>query len=119
MNPFNWWKNRRSASGTALALYRRGMTKANMHDSSGAASDYTAVVEMRDAPADVVAMALYNRALLHAAAGDDAKATEDLTAVLGTAAPLRRVKSAARQKLERMHHRQAKGSATRFHSMSV
>lgn len=104
MNPFKWWKDRRSVRGTALSLYKRGMTRANRHDPLGAANDYTAVVQMRDAPTDVVAMALYNRALLFAAANDAAKAAEDLNAVLATPAPLPKIKSAARQKLERMQH---------------
>jgi hypothetical protein len=90
------------------------MKRANPHDQTGAASDYTAVIDMSDAPADVVAMALYNRALLHAAAGDAAQATDDLDAVLATTtAPLRRVKSAARQKLDRMQHSHPTNAASR------
>ena len=104
MNFLNWWTNRRSVRGAALSLYKRGMQRASKHDRQGATDDYTAVVLMRDAPTDVVAMVLYNRALLNAAIGDAAKATEDLAAVLATTAPLRRIKLAARQKLDRIQH---------------
>jgi predicted dinucleotide-binding enzyme len=92
------------------------MKRANQHDQTGAASDYTVIVETSDAPADVVAMAHYNRALLHAAAGDAAQATDDLDAVLATTTtPLRRVKSAARQKLDRMQHSHPTNAASRPH----
>ena len=80
------------------------MARANQHDGPGALEDYTAAIELRGVPADVRAMALYNRALLYAAAKDVPKAVVDLNAVLATAAPLHKIKSAARQKLDRMQH---------------
>ena len=104
MSLFTWWKERRSIRGAGLSFYRRGMVRANQHDHQGALEDYTAVIEMAGAPDDVRAMALYNRALLYAAVKDLPRAQSDLNAVLAMAAPLRKIKSAARQKLDRMQH---------------
>jgi hypothetical protein len=75
--------------------------------------DYSAVIDMPEAPADVRAMALYNRALLYAATNDVPRAVDDLNAVLAMTDPLRKVKSAARQKLDRMHHRHNMYNASR------
>ena len=47
-----------SGRGKATAMYKRGMQKAGDRDLEGAIEDYTAVVDMKGAPADVVAMAL-------------------------------------------------------------
>jgi tetratricopeptide (TPR) repeat protein len=100
------WKARRSIRGVGLSLYRRGMSLANQHDFQGAMEHYTAAIEMVDAPEDVRAMALYNRALLYVSDKSFPKAVADLNAVLAISTPLRQIKSAARQKLDRMKHGQ-------------
>jgi len=46
-----------SARGKATALYRKGIAKAGDRDLEGAIADYTAVVEMKGAPTDVISMA--------------------------------------------------------------
>ena len=104
MTFFKWLTRRWSVRGVDLAFYKRGMTRANNHDRQGAMDDYTSAIDLHDAPADVRAMARYNRALLYAAVGDVVNATKDLNAVLASNATLTRIKSAARQKLDRMQH---------------
>jgi hypothetical protein len=107
MNLFKWLTRRWSIRGVGLSFYKRGMTRAKNHDQQGAMDDYTSAIDLHDAPAEVRAMARYNRALLYAAAKVIPKAVDDLNAVLAMTAPLRRIKSAARQTLERMqrgHH---------------
>ena len=105
MNVFNWWKSRRSSRGKALALYRHGMKLAHKHDHDGAIHDYSAAIEMPDAPADVKAMALYNRALVHVAAGDFTKGAADLDVVLAMSEAPADVKKMARQKLAKREAR--------------
>jgi hypothetical protein len=95
-----------SHRGRALSLYQRGMQWANKHNHSRALDDYSAVIDMSDAPSDLRAMAMYNRALVHAACGDAERAADDLRNVLdGSAAP-ENVRLAARQKLVRMSRQQ-------------
>jgi len=104
MGLFTWFTSR-SVRGAVLALYKRGLSRAEMHDPDGAMEAYSAVINRSNAPDDVKAMALYNRALLFAAAGENAKAVADLEAVLAIPVALREIKSAARRRLERMHRR--------------
>lgn len=101
-NPLNWFKSLFTGRGKALLLYRRGMVRAKKHDHQGAIDDYTATIEMPNAPSDVKAMALYNRALIYSADENKPKAIEDLKMVMATAKAPADVKTEARRKLERM-----------------
>ncbi len=96
---------RRDTSHSAMSLYKRGMAKAKKHDHEGAIDDYSAAIDMSDAPLDVKAMALYNRALVHAATRDNTKAVNDLKTVLAMAAIPTNVKAAADEKLKRIERR--------------
>jgi hypothetical protein len=49
------------AEQVAKALYYRGLTKAQKKDRVGAIADYTAVVELPGAPADLVSKARASR----------------------------------------------------------
>ena len=75
---------------------------------------YISAINLGDAPEDVKAMALYNRALLFAAQGDNSKAAADLNAIMAMPIRVRGVTTAAKQRLERLHHRQ--DAATDAHS---
>lgn len=94
-----------TARGKALALYRRGMQKAEDRNLEGAIEDYSAVVAMKGVPPDVVAMALFNRALSYSRSRDDEKAKVDLELVLEMAEAPGKVKDAASEKLRRMKRR--------------
>jgi len=111
MNIASWLNRLFSRRGKALALYRRGMAKAKQRDQQGAIDDYTAVIDMPDAPADVRAMALYNRAVVRVAAGDKLKGTDDLHAVLEMNGVPDEIKAQAKQKIFRMGSRTGKGDA--------
>jgi hypothetical protein len=108
MNIFNWLKSLFTGRGKALLLYRRGMARAKKHDHQGAIDDYTATVDMPNAPTDVKAMALYNRALVYAAVEDNPKAIDDLNKVLATVEAPAEIKTEARRKLERMKRQSSK-----------
>jgi predicted ATPase len=110
LNLFSWWHQRRSARSAGMAMFKRGLAEGHQHDDTSAMAHYTSAIDMADAPQDIRAMALYNRALLHVACKNFVSAAKDLNAVLDLPAPLRQIKSAARQKLDRMQH--AQGSAT-------
>jgi outer membrane protein assembly factor BamD (BamD/ComL family) len=97
-----------SARGRATALYKRGMEKAGNRDLEGAIADYTAVIDYKRAPPDVVAMALLNRALAYSREHDDRKATADLDRVLSMKGATQQVISAAHEKLHRMKRRTTK-----------
>ncbi len=94
-----------STRGKAMSIYKRGMQKAGGRDLEGAIADYTAVVDMKGAPADVVAMALLNRALAHSRNHDDDKAGDDLDRVLTMPGATKQVVDAAHEKLHRMKRR--------------
>jgi len=111
LNVFSWWRNWRSVRSAGLALYKRGMAQANQHHDKSALASYTDVIELSDVPEDVRAMALYNRALLHVTNKNYLAAQADLDAVLALPGPLHQIKTAARQKLERMKLRQQIGNA--------
>ncbi len=96
---------RRGTSHSAMSIYKRGIAKAKKHDHEGAIDDYSAAIDMSDAPPDVKAMALYNRALVHAANRDNTKAVNDLKTVLAMAAIPTNVKAAADEKLKRIERR--------------
>ena len=105
MNFFKWLTRANSVHDVVLSLYKCGLASAMKHDQKEARDAFTAAIDMRDAPADLRAMALYNRAMLYGAANDIRKAIQDLNAVLAMTAAPHKVKSAARQKLDRMHRR--------------
>jgi len=97
-----------SSRGRATSLYKRGMQKAGDRDLEGAIQDYTAVIESKGAPPDVVAMALLNRALAYSREHDDTKAAVDLDRVLSMPGATPQVISAAHEKLHRMKRRVTK-----------
>ena len=86
------------------------MDKAGDRDLAGAIADYTAVVEMKGAPPDVIAMALLNRALAYSRDHDDEKAAVDLDRVLAMPEATAQVKEAATEKLHRMKRRSSRPS---------
>lgn len=102
MNIADWLKSRLSSRGKALSRYRRGMARAEEHDHQGAIDDFTATIDMPDAPSHVKAMALRDRALLHVAAGNDRNGDDGLDAVLAMDKALVSLKTIARQRLTRM-----------------
>lgn len=91
--------------GRALAAYKRGMEKAGQRNLEGAIFDYTAVIEMKGAPEDVVAMALLNRALAYSRAHHDDKAGADLERVINMPGASKQVIHAAHEKMHRMQRR--------------
>jgi len=66
----------------AIALNNRGVRHGQLGDSARAIADYTAVVEMPDAPPDQKAQALNNRGVRHGQLGDSAREIADYTAVV-------------------------------------
>lgn len=112
MNVFKWLMRRQTVRGAVLLLYRRGLARSKKRNPQGAMDDYTAVIDMPDAPADVRAMALYNRALLYAGKKNFPRAIEDLNAVLAVEVPLREVKSAAKRTLDRLQRQQGTPAAS-------
>jgi hypothetical protein len=120
MNFFKWLTSCQSVRGKVLSRYRKGLARTNDSDRQGAMTEFTAAIEMPDAPMDVKAMALYNRALLFAAAKETPKAIGDLRAVLAMEAPLREIKLAAQRRLDRMQRRHdADGPSPGNGSLSV
>lgn len=102
MNFFEWLRGKWSQKFQAGLIYRRGMLKAKLHDNKAALADYTAVIEMDGAPADLRAMALYNRSVVHVAQHHDAAAIHDLEELLRIPQAAANVKTEARRKLVRM-----------------
>jgi len=99
---FNWLSSRYSHRAKAMWLYRRGMIKAKLRDRAKAIADYTAVIEMAEAPADIRAMALYNRSLVYSGSRNDSGAIGDLEQLLDMEGAAEKVKTEARRKLLRM-----------------
>jgi tetratricopeptide (TPR) repeat protein len=69
----------------ALVLYRRGYTLSKLGDNNRALADFTAVIEMPEAPADERAGALLNRGVTYGTDGevsDVQRAIDDYTAVI-------------------------------------
>ena len=97
-----------STRGKATALFKRGVDKAEHRDLEGAIEDYTSVIDLKGAPADVIAMALFNRALAYSREHDDTKATADLDRVLSMSGATQQVIDAAHEKLHRMKKRTTK-----------
>jgi tetratricopeptide (TPR) repeat protein len=101
----NWLKSFFSHRGKTLALYRRGMAKANKRDYDGAIADYSAAIAEPHIPADVKAMAIYNRALAYSAIDEDDSAAEDLEALLEMPGLPENIRTAAQQRRERVRRR--------------
>jgi len=78
------------------------MIKAKLRNRESAVADYTAVIDMPGAPADVRAMALYNRSLVYSAMHKDSKAIGDLEMLLELEGAAANVRTEARRKLVRM-----------------
>ena len=113
MSFFKWLTRANSVHDVVLSLYKRGLASAMKHDQKGARDAFTAAIDMRDSPADLRAMALYNRALLNGTANDFRKAIQDLNMVLAMPAAPPKVKSAARQRLDRLQRRNYVDAASR------
>lgn len=105
MNLFRWISGHFSVRGKALAIYRRGLRKAERHDRAGAIVEYTEVIDLQGTPADVKGMALYNRALAFAASGEEAKATADLQAALAMSGLAANVRQEVQRKIVRMQRK--------------
>jgi len=92
-----------------MSRYRRGIEKARHHDQQGAIDDYSATIEMPDAPPDVKAMAFYNRGLARLSQ-DDPQAIDDLHHVLEIPQTPSSVRTEAKRKLLRIQRRVDKQS---------
>ncbi len=102
MKLFGWLKGPLSRRDKAMSFYKRAMAHAKLHDHKAALADYTAVIDMADAPADVRAMALYNRSVVHTASHDDPQAVGDLEKLLEMEGAAENVKTEAKRKLVRV-----------------
>ena len=71
-----------SSRATAMSLYKRGMQTAHKRDREGAIADYTALIELADAPPDLTAMARFNRAVAYSSMKDYQRANDELNAVV-------------------------------------
>jgi tetratricopeptide (TPR) repeat protein len=79
----------------ARALFNRGVARQMQDDYAGAITDYTAVVELADAPVDQVARALFKRGVVRQMQDDYVGAMADYTAVVEPAdAPVDQVAKA-------------------------
>jgi lipoprotein NlpI len=108
MRFISWFRSRLSTRYRAMSQYRLGMNNAQRHNHQGAIIDYTTVIEMADAPADIRAMALYNRALVYDAIDDQARAVADLGQVLTMSGTSEQVRTEARRKITRMDRTQSR-----------
>lgn len=95
-----------SGRGKATAIYKRGMKKANERDLEGAISEYSSLIDLAAAPADLKAMARLNRGLAYSMNRDYGRAEEDLQAVLAMRDAPAEVLETAREKLKRWKRRQ-------------
>jgi len=102
MKQLSWLTNWFSHRHQAMSLYQRGMIKARLRDHASAMADYTAVIDMPDAPADIRAMALYNRSVVRSARHSDPEAIADLEQLLEMHGAAANVRTAARRQLVRI-----------------
>jgi tetratricopeptide (TPR) repeat protein len=65
-----------------MALSIRGITYSQLGDSASAIVDFSAVIEMAEAPVDLKAMALVYRGITYGQLGDSARAMADYSAVI-------------------------------------
>ena len=110
-NIFDCLVNPLSSRGRALSLYRRGIARTKKHDQQGAIDDYTATIDMPNAPSDVKAMARYNRALVHMATGDYRKGVDDLDVVLAIDEAPSSIKRLAGRRLAKRESRSRQAEA--------
>jgi len=73
---------RLAAALRSLALSMRGVAKSQLGDPQGEIADYTAVVELKGAPPELVATALVNRGVAKGQLGDTQGAMADFTALV-------------------------------------
>ena len=97
----------------AAWLYRRGMVSARLSKNAQAISDYTTVIEMVNAPANLRAMSLYNRALVYFATSCEVKAIEDLQKVLSMPGASELVRTEAHRKLVRKQRGAERGDLSK------
>jgi tetratricopeptide (TPR) repeat protein len=100
-----WFSRLFSGRGKAEALYNRGLEKAKAKDFAGALSDYTSVIDGKQAHVDIQAMALFNRGLAYSLQGDAVKAERDYAAVIELPGAPASVVAAAKEKRERVRRR--------------
>jgi tetratricopeptide (TPR) repeat protein len=74
--------SRISATTQCLAHFRRGNSHGQLGDSAKAIADYSAAIDLPNAPVDQVAKALVNRGITHGQLGDSAKAIADYSAAI-------------------------------------
>lgn len=111
MNFLSWFRKRLSNRYRARSHYRQGMKNARVHRHQQAIIDYTSVIEMQEASADIKAMALYNRALVHDAMGNHLQAVVDLKKVQEMIGTPEQVRLEARRKITRMDRSNARSNA--------
>ena len=75
-------ENVRSPLQKAMVLYNRGVTYGKRGDTEKGIADYSAVIEMPDAPAEQKAQALVNRGVTYGKRGDTEKEIADYSAVI-------------------------------------
>ncbi len=85
-----------------MRLYQRGMIKAKLRDQDSAIADYTAVIDMLDAPDDIRAMARYNRSIAYTASHHHTEAIDDLQQLLEMKSAATNVRTAARRQFVRI-----------------
>jgi hypothetical protein len=117
--PFlNWLRGRWTGRERSMAIYRRGMAHARLHDHEAALADYTSVIDMPGTPADIRAMALYNRAVVHTAGQNEREAIADLELLLELPGAAGNVRTEARRKLVRMQRSSARLNEPPAHGTS-
>ena len=108
MKFITWFRSRVSSRYRASWRYRQGMKHAQRHNHQQAIADYSEVIEMAEAPADIRGMALYNRALVYDAMGNEAAAVVDLKRVLTMGGTSEQVRTEAHRKITRIDRSQAR-----------
>ena len=66
----------------ARSLFNRGVAKSQLSNTQGAIDDYSAILQLEDAPVDQVADSLLNRGVTKGQQGDTQGAIDDFSAVL-------------------------------------
>lgn len=112
MKFISWLRSRLSSRYGATLHYRRGLKNAKRHNNELAVAEYTEVIGMADAPADIRAMALYNRALVYDAMDNLYGAFADLKQVLNMSGAAEQVRTEARRRIARMDRTQARSETT-------
>lgn len=102
MNVFGWVAGLFSSRQRGLAIYKRGIARAQRRNHQGAIKDYTTAIGMPSSSAEFRAIVLYNRALVYVVSGEVERGIVDLEALLAIDEAAVNVKSMARQKLARI-----------------